>query len=345
MTDVLGTPDEDPRSPALALTRSERRLALAVAVLLLLGVTAVVRGLPPTPTLLVASQRLEQVLSDGTRLSVPLPDGLAPAALLPLPGATVALLRPPGSRDGTAYLVTGRRELQRLGAADRLVPDTRGDRVWLARRTSGGQELTSYDGTGHPRGQRTALVAHDLLAVTPDGVLDDEVGRPGGSTPTLRADDGSVLRALPGPVQVLDVVGPRLLAVAGTCLQTCEARVWDLRDGSTTRSPLPSGLVVRQGALDPGGDGVLLAGRLATATQMSGSDGEAVLLRGRAGGTVTPRTVTGSCTLLSCNVAWSHGRAYASVDASPGTFVTWDDGGAPQPWGLRIPSVVALAPV
>jgi hypothetical protein len=347
VTDVLGT--EDPRFtlPRLPqLPRDVRWVASAAALVLAVGVLTAVRGLPPRTTLVVAADGVLRVRADGHQEKVALPPGLAPVRLLRIPHATVLLVRPPGrATGGRALLLQDISDgLRDLGPADALAPDARADRVWLVR-GSASRELQAFDGTGRRRGTRHAATTHDLLLVTPDGVLDDEVVLPGGSTPTLRADDGRVVRRLDGPVQVLDVVGPRLLVTTGACLDSCTTKVWDVRDGSSGEAPLDAGLLVVDGALSADGRSAALLARSAAAGQeMDGDRGEAVLLRGRLDGN-EPRSavVFGGCTLRACRVTWSGDTVYASVDLQPGTLLTWAATGAPRQLGLAVPDVVDLA--
>ncbi len=344
MTDVLGT--EDARSYLPALSRRERWTALAVAAVLGLGVVTAVRGVPAEPTLLVAADELLRVRTDGVREQLRLPVGQRPAKLLRLSGATVLLTRPPGRADGGSALLVRDDEssVETLGDADTVVPDSRGDRVWLVSGTAP-RTLTAYDGRGRRLQERKAMVAADLLMVTPAGVLGDEVGRPGGSTPTLRRDDGSLLRALDGPVRVYDVAGPRMLVTAGNCLTGCTAQVWDVRDDSRRSAPLAAGLVVLDGALSTDGRSVALAARSTDAgNDLDGDNGQAVLLRGALDGAQPwQQTVTGGCTLLACRVTWSGDSVYASVDRARGAFVRWGPEGAPRRFALQVPGVVDLA--
>lgn len=353
MTDVLGT--EDPRwgRPALwtALPAGVRRLAAAAALVLAAGVLTVVRGLPDQPVLLVAADDVVALRPDGRAVPVALPPGLAPVRLLRLGDATVVLARPPmGRTGGRALLLRSPSDgVRDLGPADALAPDSRGDRVWLVRDGSP-KRLAAFDARGRARGTRRAVDPHDLLLVTPDGLLDDEVVVPGGSTPTLRSDTGQVLRRLPGPVQVLDVAGPRVLVTDGTCQDGCTARVWDVRACGPRAcpggaAPLDAGVVVLDGALSADGRSVALAGREAAAgAARDGDRGQAVLLRGPLDGN-EPHTavVRGGCSLLSCQVAWHGTDVYASVDLVPGTLLRWGAVGRPERVRLTVPSVVDLA--
>lgn len=349
MSDVLGP--EDPRFalPRLDLPASARRVALAAAVVLLAGVLAAVRGPGAAPVLLVASGSggggLVALRPGGARLPVALPAGLAPVRLLRLRDATVVLARPPmGLTGGRALLLrrpgSGVRD---LGPADAVVPDARADRVWLVRDGSP-KRLAAFDASGRARGARRVADPHDLLLVTPDGVLDDEVVEPGGSTPTLRSDAGRVLRRLPGPVQVLDVAGPRLLVLDGTCLDTCTVRTWDVRTCAGARcpggaAPLDAGLLPLDGALSPDGRSVALAAQV-LAPQGPGG----VLLRGPLdGGEPRAARVAGRCTLRTCLVAWRGADVYAGLDLTAATLLRWRPGQSPEPVPARVPAVVDLA--
>lgn len=351
MSDVLGP--EDPRFalPRLDLPASARRVALAAAVVLLAGVLAAVRGPGAAPVLLVASGSSDAGLvalrPGGGLLAVALPGGLAPVRLLRLRDATVVLARPPMSLTGGRALLLRRpgSGVRDLGPADAAVPDARGDRVWLVRDGSP-KRLTAFDASGRERGARRVADPHDLLLVTPDGVLDDEVVVPGGSTPTLRSDAGRVLRRLPGPVQVLDVAGPRLLVLDGTCSDACTVRAWDVRTCTDARcpggaAPLDAGLAPLAGALSPDGRSVALAAQAAVTGAVAGA---AVLLRGPLdGGEPRAALVPGRCTLRSCEVAWRGADVYAGLDLSAGALLRWRPGGVPARLDGRVPAVVDLA--
>lgn len=366
MSDVLGTEDARFTLPLPAWTSRWpggagamwalplplRLIAGAAAGVLSLGVLTVVQAQPSAPTLVVAAAGLERLRADGVVDPVRLPAGQDPARLLRLAHATLVLTRPPNHAfGGWAFLLPdGSTQLRRLGPADQLAPDSRGDRVWLVRGAAV-RSLQAYDGSGRHIESRSARSEHDLLLVTPDGVLDDEVVTPGGTTPTLRSDSGRVLRRWGGPVQVLDIVGPRLLVVMGNCLDGCTAQVWDVRLGAADppSAPLDAGLVLLDGALSPDGRSVALAARSASAgAAMDGPNGQAVLLRGRlavgaSGGEPWSTLVDGGCTLLACHVAWSGDTVYASTDLSPGGFVRWDASGRVTRLSLRVPGVVDLA--
>ena len=310
------------------------------------GLLTVARGLPTPPAFLAAGTDLLRVHTDGTQEVVSLTVAERPARLLRLGSATVLLTRPPSTiTGGSAYLLgDASATLTRLGPADTVVPDSRGDRVWLVR-GSATKSLVAFDGRGRRVEQRTARTSHDLLMVTPHGVLDDEVGVPGGSTPTLRNDAGRVLRQLAGPVQVMDVVGPRILVTVGTCLDGCRVEMWDTRDGSSRSTQLDSGFVVLDGALSANGRSAALAARSSRAPNApSGRDGQAVLLRGGLDGTaLTTTRVDGACTLLACHVTWTGETVYASVDRFPGTLLEWRPGRAPRALRGRAPQVADLS--
>ncbi len=363
MSDVLGTGDSHFSLPRFAwLSRWSRALrglplptrlvAGAAAGVLGLGVLTVVQVQPSAATLVVAAAGLQRLRADGAVDPVPLPAGQDPARLLRLAHATVVLTRPPNlAFGGWAFLLPDdSTELRRLGPADQLAPDSRGDRVWLVRGAAI-RFLEAYDGSGRHVESRSARCEHDLLLVTPAGVLDDEVVNPGGTTPTLRSDSGQVLRRWGGPVQVLDVVGPRLLVLTGSCLDGCSAQVWDVRRGASDppTAPLDGGLVVFDGALSRDGRSVALAARVASVgAATEGPDGQTILLRGRLdvdGGAGEPLSavVEGGCTLLACHVAWSGDTVYASTDLSPGGLLRWDASGRVERLPLRVPAVVDLA--
>ena len=353
MSDVLGLPDRPQRrgGPALpTVPLATRRVALVAAAMLAAGVLAVRHhqgDVSAPPALLVAAAQLARVDVAGHAEAVALPGTGDPARLLRLPHATVLLTRPAGRIDGGQALLLrdGDDALRVLGPADTLAPDSRDDRVWLVRRTGDRQSLTAYDASGSRRGRRGVTNSHDLFLVTPQGVLDDEVEMPGGSTPTLRDDAGRVLRRLPGPVTVLDTGGPRVLATQGNCLQGCSVVAWDVRDGSSRVAPLDAGLAVLDGALSADGRSVALAARSGTAgDDPVGSTGQAVLLRGSLdGGEPLTRTVRGGCTLLACHVAFSGTTVWASVDRTPGRLVRWRAGEDPRPITLQVPDVEDLA--
>ena len=350
MIEVLGPPDRPrrahgPRLPPVSL--AARRVALAAATVLGVGMLAATHDQVPHPSLLVASTALARVDATGHVEPLALPGTGDPARLLRLSHATVLLTRPAGRIEGGQALLLpdGGDALRVLGPADSLVPDSREDRVWLVQRIGDQQALTSYDGSGRAGERRTAATGNDLFLVTPEGVLDDEMELPGGSTPTLRDDAGLVLRRFPGPVTVLAVTGSRVLATQGNCLDGCSVLAWDVRDGGSRSAPLDAGLVVLEGALSADGRSVALAARSASAGQDPvGTTGQAVLLRGRLdGGEPVARTVRGGCTLLACHVTFSGSTVWASVDRSPGRLVRWRDGEEPLPIALQVPDVQALS--